>query len=436
MGAAAESGNPTPAESAGIPDGNLRAGLAWYGVAHGALLAAALVLLAEPELATGAWQRPRLVAAVHLITLGWVAASVVGSLVLLGQGVLRLGLVAGRRELWAAPVWALLLIGLVARLETVDPPGLAAAAIPLVLALAAVLVIVLRRVVRAPLPGAMRFALVLAWSNLALALAGALFVVAGRLGLPSPGAWPAWRLAHAHLAAVGWATTLVAGVGARMLPMVLPAAPPPPRALAAVAALLGFGTPAFAACLVGAPDLARWAALLPAAGALGWVALVGWMLAHPRPPAKELPRPDAARWLAVAAAALLALAALAGAALAFAPSPPAGLAVAYGALGLAGFLGGTILAVELRLLPTVAWVLARRRIGFDVPFPSAHRLPPHRLALAAAAAMALAAPLIAAGALAASPALVRLGAALLVAAPLLHAGVVAAMLRAGRDAAA
>ena len=95
-----------PPEATGIPDGNLRAGLAWYGVAHGALLAAALVLLADPGLVTGAWQRPRLVAAVHLVTLGWIAASVVGSLLLLGQGVLRLGLVAGRRELWAAPVWA------------------------------------------------------------------------------------------------------------------------------------------------------------------------------------------------------------------------------------------------------------------------------------------------------------------------------------------
>jgi len=431
MSVSSEGPDHAPGAAVGIPDGNLRAGLAWYGVAHGALLAAALLLLAEPELATGAWQRPRLVAAVHLITLGWVAASVVGSLFLLGQGVLRLGLVAGRRELWAAPLWALLLIGLVARLETVDPPGLAWAAIPLVLALAVLIGIVLRRVARAPLPGAMRFALVLAWSNLALALAGALFVVAGRLGLPGPGAWPAWRLAHAHLAAVGWATTLVAGVGARLLPMVLPAAPPPPHALVAVSALSGFGTPAFAGALLYAPGLVRWAALLPAAGALGWVALVGWMLAHPRPPARELPRPDAARWLAVAAATLLGLAAVAGLALAFAEEPPAGLAVAYGALGLAGFLGGTILAVELRLLPTVAWVLARRRIGFDVPFPSAHRLPPHRLALAAAAAMALAAPLLAAGALAGAPALVRAGAALLAAAPLLHAGVVGAMLRAG-----
>ena len=425
------SGRGAATETTGIPDGNLRAGLAWYGVAHGALLAAALVLLSDPGLATGAWQRPRLVAAVHLVTLGWVAASVVGSLFLLGQGVLRLGLVAGRRELWAAPVWALLLIGLVARLETIDPPGLAWAALPLVLALVGVLVGVLRRVPRSPLPWAMRFALVLAWSNLALALAGALFVVGGRLGLPSPGGWPAWRVAHAHLAAVGWATTLVAGVGARMLPMVLPAAPPPPRALVTVAALLGLGTPAFAAALLVAPESARFVALAPLAGALGQVALVGWMLAHPRPPAKELPRPDPARWLAIAAAALLALAALAGGALAFAPEPPAGLAVAYGALGLAGFLGGTILAVELRLLPTVAWILARRRIGFDVPFPSAHRLPPHRLALAAAGAMALAAPLLAAGALAGSPALVRAGAALLAAAPLLHAGVVGAMLRAG-----
>jgi len=423
---------PAPAEPTGIPDGNLRAGLAWYGVAHGALVAAALVLLADPGLATGAWQRPRLVAAVHLVTLGWIAASVVGSLFLLGQGVLRLGLVAGRRELWAAPVWALLLVGLVARLETIDPPGLAWAALPLVAVLGVVVVAVLRRVPASPLPWGMRFALILAWANLLVALAGALFVVAGRLGLPSPGAWPAWRIAHAHLAAVGWAGTLVIGVGARMVPMLLPAAPPPQRAVAAAAALTGIGTPLFATALVLAPELTRFAALAPLAGAIGWVALVGWMLAHPRPPAKELPAPDPARWLALAATACLAAAIAAGAAVAFAPEPSAGLVVAYGALGLAGFLGGMILAVELRLLPTVAWVLARRRIGFDVPFPSAHRLPPHRLALAAAAAMALAAPLVAVGALAASPALVRLGAALLAAAPLLHAGVVGRMLRSGR----
>lgn len=419
--------------ASGIPAGNLRAGLAWYAVAHAALLAAALLVLADPGLLAGPWQRPRLIAVVHLVTLGWIAASILGSLLLLGQGVLRLGLVAGRRELVAAPVWAFFVAGLAAHFALVEPLGMALAAVPLALALAGVAIRVLVRVRRAALPAGMRFAIALAWSDLLLALVAGLTLAGGQLGWAVPGGAAAWRVAHAHLAAAGWATTLVVGVGARMIPMLLPSAPPPQGALAATAAAFGVGTPLLAVTVVAAPAWIAVAAALPLAGALGFGGLAVWMLAHPRPPARELRSPDPARWLAlVAMAGLLATAAL-GAALALGLAPaPSPLAIAYGVTGLVGFLGAMILAVELRLLPTVAWVIARRRLGFDVPFPSTHRLPPYPLALAAAAAFAVAAPALAAGALTGNLPAIRAGAAALAAGPLLHVLTVAAMLWRGR----
>lgn len=424
-------GGPSSAEGlSGIPTANLHAGLAWYGVAHAALIVAAVRIAAEPKLLLGSWQRPETAAIVHLVTLGWIAGSVFGSLLLLGQGVLRLGLVAGRRELFAAPVWALGLAYFTSRLATDDPLGLAATALLFALALGGVAVRVLLRVRRSPLPLALRFALALSWSNLLLAAVAGLAICAGRLGLPIPGTWVEWRLAHLHLAAVGWVTTLVVGAGARMVPMVLPSALPRQRAVAAVAALLGLGTPILSAALLLAPRWVPAAAVPVLAGAFGWVYLAGWMLAHPKKPPRELPQPDPARRLVLVATAWLALAALSGAAPALSwPENPSRWAVAYGLFGLLGFHGTMILAVELRLIPTVAWLLARRKLGFEVPFPSAHRLPPRRLSLATAGAMALSVPLLVAGALADSESLLRTGAVLLAAAPLLHLGVVGAMLR-------
>lgn len=426
-------GEPSPESPAGIPTANLRAGLAWYAMAHTALIAAAFRIAVDPEILLGAWQRPAVAAVVHLVTLGWIAGSVFGSLLLLGQGVLRLGFLAGRRELIAAPVWALGLAFFISRLAIVDPLGQAVAASLFALALGAVAVRVVSRVPRSTLPFGMRFALSLSWINLLLAVAGGLLICAGRLGLPIPGTWVDWRLAHLHLAAVGWVTTLVVGAGARMVPMLLPAAAPRNGAVAAIAALFGFGAPVLAATLLFAPHWAPIAAIPLLAGAFGWVGLVGWMLAHPRRPPQELPQPDPARWLALAATSFLAAAAICGAVLAFtAPLNPSHWAVAYALFGLVGFHGAMILAVELRLLPTVAWLLARRHLGFEVPFPSAHRLPPRRLSLATAAAMALSVPLLALGTFAEAKGMIRAGAVLLAAAPVLHLGVVGTMLRKGR----
>jgi hypothetical protein len=446
--------SPPASSPAGIPHGNLRAGLAWYAVAHLALAAAGGLLATRPALLLGPWQQPRLVAVVHLVTLGWIAASVVGSLLLLGQGVLRLGLVAGRRELWAAPLWGLALAAFASRIGTVDPLGLALTAAPLLALLTAVAVGVLVRAPRSPLPAAMRYALVLAWSNLLLALFAALVVIAARLGwtgwldafagpgstsgrsLPAAGSWMAWRQAHLALAVVGWATTLVVGVGTRMLPMVLPAAVPPGPVVATVASLLGLGTPILAGGWIYAPATVPFVAWLPLAGMLGWVILVAWMLAHPRAPARELPQPDAARWLAIGATAGLALAIPLAGALAHGVGPatgsPASLPLVAGVLLLLGFLGATILAVELRLLPTVAWVLARRRLGYEVAFPSAHRLPSAPLAWSSTLAMGLAVALLTAGAWQGSPGAIRAGALALLAAPTLHALLVVHMLLAGR----
>ena len=47
--------------------------------------------------------------------------------------------------------------------------------------------------------------------------------------------------AHAHMAAIGWATMMVVGIGYRLIPMVLPAQPPTGRSLFISAGLLEAG---------------------------------------------------------------------------------------------------------------------------------------------------------------------------------------------------
>ena len=116
--------------------------------------------------------------------------------------------------------------------------------------------------------------------------------------------------AHAHLAAIGWATMMVVGVAYRLLPMILPAAmPEADRRLWISAVLLEAGVCGlFVTLLV----RVRWCgfALTVTAGFAAFVSHVVWMLRRPRPRPPGVRRPDPAVlhagasfvWLVVASA--------------------------------------------------------------------------------------------------------------------------------------
>jgi hypothetical protein len=180
-------------------------------------------------------------------------------------------------------------------------------------------------------------------------------------------------LAHAHLAALGWASMMVVGAGYRILPMILPA--PMPR-----------GAPAYAAPLLLESGIAGlvWsfltgrghgtAAALAVAGLLAFVSRVVWMLRHRRPAPTELRRPD---WgTAHVLQSFVYLLGACGLGLYLAAAGPSertvALASVYGVLGLVGFLSQIVVGVEARLLPLFAWLWGFADRGHAELPPSLH----------------------------------------------------------------
>jgi hypothetical protein len=118
--------------------------------------------------------------------------------------------------------------------------------------------------------------------------------------------------AHAHLAAIGWASMMVVGVAYRLLPMVLPSGMPSGPRVWASAILLQAGVSGlFVTLLIRAPFASAFA-LTIVAGFAAFLAHVVWMLRPPRPRPPGLPSPDPAVLHAGAAFACLAIACVLG----------------------------------------------------------------------------------------------------------------------------
>jgi hypothetical protein len=176
--------------------------------------------------------------------------------------------------------------------------------------------------------------------------------------------------AHAHLALGGFAGTLVAAVGMRLLPMFLPALPPPNGlALAAVTGLGGGGALCgIGALLPGCLDPGLWIVF---AGACSWAAAVAAMLVRRRPPKPAgLPRVLPAHVLTMAAIAAFVVAVAAGGLLHLHWLDATWWPV-YGGMLIVGGFGSLVLGIGQRLLP----LAVRLHSGRSDP----HRLPSQRL---------------------------------------------------------
>jgi hypothetical protein len=183
--------------------------------------------------------------------------------------------------------------------------------------------------------------------------------------------------AHAHLAAIGWASMMVVGVAYRLLPMVLPSAMPKGMRLWISAVLLEAGVAGLFVTLLLRGPLAWIFALIVVAGFAAFMSQVAWMLRRPRPRPPGLRRPDPAVLHAGASFASLGIASALGVWLTIA-EPSSGmlrLAMAYGVFGLVGFLAQLVVGMEGRLLPIFAWYWAYANTGYKGPVPSQHEMP-------------------------------------------------------------
>ncbi len=369
--------------------------LVYFGGAHGALALAFASLLLEPGLPGAFHYHPRLIAVLHLVTLGWISGSILGALYIVAPLALGLPFRARRADAIACLCFWLGTAGMVGGfwLGRLDAVGVAA-----VLVIAALFFVggrLLANLPAARLPRGVSLHLALAIVNIALAgIAGALMAghrVVGDL----PWSPLALALAHAHLAVLGWATMMIFGMGYRLIPMFLPAAMPAGRGLGISAVLLELGTLGLAASLVaGWPRGPSVVLVLAACATFTW--RIRRTLRDRRPRPIELPRHDWSTWHTQLALLYLGAAGALGCWLAFG-DPPLAVTWAYGAAGILGFVAQMVSGIQGRLMPLFAWYRALERRDGDLPGLSVHRLIAPRLALAVFLAWLVGLPVLTAG---------------------------------------
>jgi len=177
--------------------------------------------------------------------------------------------------------------------------------------------------------------------------------------------------AHAHLAAVGWVSMMVVGIGYRLLPIALPGAIPSGRTIYISAMLLEIGIIGLFCALVMRSDLTLLFAIVIVAGFAAFGAHVLWMFESAKHPAQGRAQPDVSLVHIGAAGMWLLFTCVCGLTMTALPVSDSTLRLAllYGTLGLVGFLAQIIVGFELRILPIAAAYWGVK--GEPIPFARA-----------------------------------------------------------------
>ncbi len=369
----------------------------YFGLAYLSLIAAFAEIAIEPQKVVGFFYHPRMIAVVHLVTLGWISGSILGALHLVGPMALRTPMPASKLDYWVYTMFFFGSTGVIGHFWIEEYSGVAWSGLMLTLVFAHVGWKLLRPLQKAQVPPEVRVHFWLAFTNIGLAaIAGTL------LGLNKyipflPGRALTHAFGHAHLAALGWATLMVFATGYRLLPMLLPAAMPRGPWVWVSAVLMEIGVVGLFVSFVLQASWLPVAAVACAVGISVFLGWLGWMNRHRRPAPKALIRPDygvAQVWLALG---YLVVATGLGLYLAFTPTATEQtlrLATVYGVCGLVGFLAQIVVGVSARLLPIFARLIATE--GPDPP-PTPHEMPDRRLQAATFYLWAVGVPTLATG---------------------------------------
>ena len=390
--------------------------LAYYVVAHAGFGAALIVLGIDPSIPGASFYQPRLIALVHLLTLGWLTGSILGSLYIVGPLVLQIPMRVGKADWIAFGAFVFGTSGMVSHFWINTYDGMAWSAL---LAIGAVTWVggrVVRGLRGSRIPWAVGLHIVLAFLNILAAAALGMVIGFDRSRGFLTVSPLAAVFAHAHIAAVGWVTMLVIGLGYRLIPMMLPAAMPSGRSLALSAILLQIGLVVLAMSLVLDAGVEWLGALLIVGGVVSFVSHVRRMVARrlPRPPA--LPTRDWSTWQVHLALAWQLVAVASGVVLSIGAPDPFRLPLmwVYGVAGLVGFLAQMVTGMQGRLVPLYAWYRAYARTGSPPGRPS-HALPSAAFARSILLCWAIALPLLVWGLPTADQLAIRAGALVLLA---------------------
>jgi hypothetical protein len=349
----------------------------YFALAHAALVLAFAAVAADARAASGFFYHSRMLAIVHLVTLGWITCSILGALYLVGPIAFRATVRANGLDYTAFALVAVGVAGMVSHFWIAELRGMAWSTPMVVGGILLAGARLLPAFFKSPVPRGVVAHVALAFANIAAASTLGILIAFDRVDSFLPGYILTNVFAHAHLAAVGWAAMMVVGVAYRLLPMVLPAAMPAGRRLWLTAILLQAGATGLFVSLL---FRSRWswiAALIIVAGFAMFLVQAIWMVRRPRPRPPAIRSPDPAILHAAAALVSLIVACGLGLWLAIADTTEQTLrvALAYGVMGLVGFLGQMIVAMGGRLLPIFAWYWAAAHAGGARPVVSPHDMP-------------------------------------------------------------
>jgi hypothetical protein len=368
--------------------------LVYFSGAHAALLVGCIVLAFTPELAGAFHYHPRMIALTHVVTLGWVTASILGALYIVGPLALGVPMPAGRADAAVAVAFWGGSAGMVWGFWAGAYARVGVSALLVLTALTWVGARVAWGLVHARVPWPVTVHIVLAFVNILGAGGLGIYMALTRGGgsVVSPLAMAA---AHAHLATVGWAVMMIVGVAYRLVPMFLPAAMPTGVSLVWSAVLLEAGALGTAWGLATGGD-ATWAGLCVAGGFTCFSLQIRRTLRERRPRPAAMQGRDWSTWQTHVALLCLPLAIGLGLWLMRQPTSTAWTWV-YGVVGLVGFVSQMVVGIQGRLLPMHAWYVAMARLNGRQPGRSVHELYEAPLARAIFLLWLVGVPLLATG---------------------------------------
>lgn len=323
--------------------------LLYFTVAYASLALAFAVAAFAPRSLSGFYYHPRLIGVVHLVTLGWITSVALGLVYIALPLMLRIPLRARQGDYWAFASFAIGLIGMVSHFWIEEFGGMAWSGLMVTVAIAHVGARVVPRLLRPASGSHIALPLILAFGNVGIAASAGVVLGFDKVHHFLPGYVVANVLAHAHLAAIGWAAMVAIALtsGVFTAPVV---GSDRRRSIAVTSIVLEFAALGLAIALM---MRTRWAALFAALAAVALVRFARDIAAAQRRRRPDGPRPDVGGWHVAQACLYAVVAAALGLPLAWmAPSAlTLQLALAYGVCGLVGFLAQCLLGVQMRLVP-------------------------------------------------------------------------------------
>ncbi len=391
--------------TSGVPRENLpplRLPLLYYSFASLCFAFALLGGIRYAQDFTGFYYHPRILALTHLVTLGWITGNILGSLYLVGPMALQMRLPARGIDYAAFWLYVIGVSGMVSHFWLDRPVGMAWSASCVYLALVHMAVRVWRALGASKAPAFVKLHIRLAFANILVA-GGWGFVLSIHKAHPFlPTSSSPNIFAHAHLAAVGWATMMVFGVAYRLLPMFLPGEPAKGKLPWISATLLETGAIGlFVTLLIQSAWTTVFGLLVFTGIALFLVSAMRTAGQRKPAPPPVPPQPDFSLLHAPVSFLWLVTAAITGLVLTRLPSTDRTLqlALAYGVIGLVGFLGQIVAGMKPKILSILTWYYVFTETGTTEGLPRPVDMPVREYQIAGFLFWLIGIPLFATGVL-------------------------------------